>query len=134
MGIVDYKYFTRMAALDQRFPDRRTKVLFREADGVTEVRVRRLIPAPDDVYSGEDNIRSSGVSFKTYMKTLRNKSKGLKEVKINTEISTSDGYGHDWPSATIVITGWTTKLSNGHKMALGWPEVTKKNRTGFSAH
>jgi hypothetical protein len=60
------------------------------------------------------------------MKTLRNKAKGLKEVKINTEISTTDGYGHDWPSAIIVISGWTSRLSNSHKIALKMKEVTKK--------
>lgn len=128
MDNIEYKYFTAQVALNEKYPTRFSEVLFREHDGVLEVRVRRTMDAPEEMYFGEKTIKSAGVSFKAYMKTLRNKSKGLKEVKINTVISTTDGYGYEeTPSATIVITGWTKKLSNSHKIALQMREVTKKS-------
>lgn len=128
MDSIEYKYFTAQVALDEKYPNRFSEVLFREHEGVLEVRVRRTLQAPEEMYFGEKTIKSAGVSFKAYMKTLRNKAKGLKEVKINTVISTTDGYGYEEdPSATIVITGWTRKLSNSHKIALKMREVTKKS-------
>jgi len=128
MDNIEYKYFTAQVALNEKYPTRLSEVLFREHEGVLEVRVRRTFEAPNGIWRSEKDPQAAGVSFKTYMKTLRNKAKGLKEVKINTVISTTDGYGYDdEPTADIVITGWTKKLSNSHKIALKMREVTRKS-------
>lgn len=104
MNNIPYTYAQIKAPLNLQYPDRKSLVLFRQHEGIIEVRVVR-----------EQMVNESRQSFKRYMKGMEKLARGLKEVTIETKIRATDEYGHEEPEATNIVTGWTAHFTNAHK-------------------
>lgn len=107
MNNIPYTYTRGYASLNQRFPERKTNVLFRKFGENVEVQVVKTHPVPE-----------FSQSFNSHMKKMKNLAKGLVEVVIETKIRTTNEYGYEEPEAEFVITGWTHALSDAHRAAL----------------
>lgn len=107
MNNIPYTYTRGYASLNQRFPERKTNVLFRKFGENVEVQVVKTIGVPEFTQS-----------FKSHMKKMKNLAKGLTEVTIETKLRATDEYGNPEPEGTHVIVGWSHKLSDAHRAAL----------------
>lgn len=83
------------------------KYVFRKRNEKVQVLVVKEIPAPD-----------YATSAKPIIQRMQDFSEGLRGVTMETRIRSTDEYGYDDPSATIVLKGWKEKLSNRENRAL----------------
>lgn len=117
------KLMTHQATEPNRFgvsqPARYEDVLFRQLDGVVEVRITRIGATPEWFAQKFPSVsHRPEYSFKRYMKHLKKLARNLTEVSIGQTLSSHDEYGHDDMSARLIVTGWSKKISDNRAVVL----------------